>query len=127
MQMFLWPGNQFGAQNQVVADGIGSFDASWSRFGPSPTVAGVAGTFVYAGTGCNAGLYPTPLPTTPWIAVVDGGTTACTFLLRVQTAQSLGASGVVVAHTSASPPVLTASMTTPPVGIPAVAISQADG
>jgi extracellular elastinolytic metalloproteinase len=128
MQMFLWPGNQFGAQNQVVADGVGSFDATWARFGPSPTPAGVAGTFVYAGTGCNAGLYPAELPTTPWIAVVDGGTAACTYLLRVQTAQSLGASGVVVAHnTSASPPVLTASMTTPPVGIPAVAISQADG
>jgi protocatechuate 3,4-dioxygenase beta subunit len=127
MQMFLWPGNQFGAQNQVVADGVGAFDANWSRFGPSPTVAGVAGTFVYAGTGCDAGLYPSPLPTTPWIAVVDGGTTACTFLLRVQIAESLGASGVVVAHTSASPPVLTASMTTPPVGIPAVAISQANG
>ena len=64
MQMFLWPGNQFGAQNQVVADGAGSFNATWSRFGPSPTPAGVSGTFVYAGTGCNAALYPTPLPTT---------------------------------------------------------------
>jgi extracellular elastinolytic metalloproteinase len=128
MQMFLWPGNQFGAQNQVVADGAGSFDATWSRFGPSPTPAGVSGTFVYAGTGCNAALYPTPLPTTPWIALVDGGTTACSFLLRVQTAESLGASAVVIAHnTSASPPVLTASMTGPPVGIPPVAISQADG
>jgi extracellular elastinolytic metalloproteinase len=127
MQMYLWPGNQFGAQNQVVVDGIGSFDASWSRFGPAPTPAGTAGTLVYAGTGCNAGLYPS-LPAPPWIAVVDGGTAACTYLLRVQVAQSLGASGVVVAHnTAAAPPVLTASMTTPPVGIPAVAVSQADG
>jgi extracellular elastinolytic metalloproteinase len=127
MQMFLWPGNQFGAQNQVVADGVGSFDASWSRFGPSPSPAGVSGTFVYAGTGCSAGLYPEP-PTTPWVALVDGGTVACSYLLRVQTAQSLGASAVVVAHnTSASPPVLSASMTTPPVGIPPVAISQEDG
>ncbi|MGH3011810.1 MAG: M36 family metallopeptidase, partial [Gaiellaceae bacterium] len=128
MQMFLWPGNQFGAQNQVVADGVGSFDASWSRFGPAPTTGGTSGTFVYAGTGCDAGLYPPTLPTPPWIAVVDGGTAACSYLLRVQVAESLGASGVVVAHsTSASPPVLSASMTTPPVGIPAVAVSQADG
>ena len=62
MQMYLWPGNQFGPQNQVVVDGLGSFDASWSRFGPAPTTAGTSGTFVYAGTGCDAGLYPPSLP-----------------------------------------------------------------
>ena len=34
MQMYLWPGNQFGAQNQVVVNGLESFDSSWARFGP---------------------------------------------------------------------------------------------
>ncbi|HEY6416995.1 MAG TPA: M36 family metallopeptidase, partial [Acidimicrobiales bacterium] len=128
MQMYLWPGNQFGAQNQVVVDGLGSFDAIWSRFGPPARTTGVSGTFVYAGTGCTPSLYPADLPQTAWVAVVDGGTAACTYLLRVEVAESLGARAVVVAHNStASPPVLTAAMTTPPVGIPAVSISQANG
>src|SRR5688572_25274857 len=128
MQMYLWPGTQFGMPNQVVAEGVGSFDANWSRFGPAPLTTGVTGTFVYAGTGCTASLYPPNLPQTPWIAVVDGGTTACTYLVRAEVAESLGARAVVVAHNaSGTPPVLTATFTTPPVGIPAVAISQADG
>ena len=33
MQMFLWPGNQFGSQN-VVTVGESTFSASWARFGP---------------------------------------------------------------------------------------------
>ncbi len=129
MQMFLWPGNQFGSQNQVVVDSLGSFNASWSRFGPAPTTAGLPGrTIVHAGTGCTAGLYPTPLPTGDWMVIVDGGTAACSYLTRVQLAQSLGADAVIVAHnTTAAAPVLTASMAGPPVGIPAVAITQADG
>ena len=129
MQMYLWPGNQFGSQNQVVVDSLGSFDASWSRFGPAPTTAGLPGrTIVYAGTGCTAGLYPAPLPTTDWMVIVDGGTVACSYLTRVQLAESLGADAVIVAHnTTAAAPVLTASMTGTPVGIPAVAITQADG
>ncbi|WP_232510801.1 M36 family metallopeptidase [Micromonospora maris] len=129
MQMFLWPGNQFGAQNQVVVDGVGSFDATWSRFSPAPSVAGLPGhRFVYAGTGCNTAAYPATLPGGNWIAVVDGGTAACTYLLRTQVAQSLGAKAVVVAHNATSAaPVLTGAMTTAPVAIPAVAVSQADG
>ena len=129
MQMYLWPGNQFGAQNQVVVDGLGNFDASWSRFGPSPTNAGLPGhRIVYAGTGCTAAMYPVPLPTSPWMSIVDGGTTACSYLVRVQVAESLGAKAVIVAHnTTAAAPVLSASMAGPPVGIPVVAVTQADG
>jgi extracellular elastinolytic metalloproteinase len=132
MQMFLWPGNQFGSQNQVVVDAVGSFNASWSRFGPAPTTSGLPGrTLVYAGTGCTAGLYPAPLPPGDWMVIVDGGTTgtgACPYLIRVQVAESLGADAVIVAHnTTAAAPVLTASMAGPPVGIPAVAVTQADG
>ena len=43
MQMYLWPGDEFGAQNQVVVDGLGSFDSSWARFSPAPTAAGTSG------------------------------------------------------------------------------------
>ncbi|WP_406068744.1 M36 family metallopeptidase [Micromonospora sp. NBC_01638] len=129
MQMYLWPGTQFGSPNQVVVDGVGSFDASWSRFSPAPSVAGLAGhRFVYAGTGCTTAAYPGTLPAGAWISVVDGGTTACTYLQRAQVAQSVGAKAVVVAHNaSGSAPVLTGAMTTAPVTIPAVAVTQADG
>ncbi|MGW0506011.1 M36 family metallopeptidase [Micromonospora sp. NPDC003241] len=129
MQMYLWPGNQFGAQNQVVVDGVGSFDATWSRYSPAPTGAGLsARPFVHGGTGCAASSYPATLPDGGWVAVVDGGTTACTYLLRTQIAESLGADAVVVAHNAAgAAPVLTGAMTTAPVTIPAVAVTQADG
>ncbi|MEV0158325.1 M36 family metallopeptidase, partial [Micromonospora sp. NPDC050686] len=128
MQMYLWPGTQFGSPNQVVVDGVGSFDASWSRFSTAPTVAGLPGhRLVYAGTGCTAAAYPTP-PATNWVAVVDGGTTACSYLQRVQTAQALGGKAVVIAHNATgAAPVLTGAMTSAPVTIPAVAVTQADG
>ena len=128
MQMFLWPGNQFGAQNQVVVDGVASFDASWSRFGPAPTPAGLAGTLVYGGTGCTAAMYPATLPSGNWIAVVDGGTAACSYLQRVQVADSLGGDAVVVAHNAAgNAPILTANLSGPTPNIPAIAVTQANG
>ena len=130
MQMFLWPGNQFGGQNQVVVDGVGSFDAGWARFTPAPTVAGLPGrTLVYADTGCDASLYPDLLPS-DWIAVVDGGTAACSFLQRVQIAEALGADGVVVAHNAAgNVPILggAGSAAGPRPTIPAAVVNQADG
>ena len=92
--------------------------------------AGLAGrTLVYGGTGCSETNYPASRPDSNWIAVVDGGTTACSYLLRVEIAQSLNADAVVVAHnaTGTTPPVLTGSMIDEPVVIPAVAVNQADG
>ncbi|MFJ8577912.1 M36 family metallopeptidase [Micromonospora sp. NPDC093277] len=129
MQMYLWPGTQFGDPNQVVVDGVGSFNASYSRFSAAPTVAGLPGhQFVYAGTGCTAAAYPATLPSGGWISVVDGGTTACTYLQRAQVAQAAGAKAVVIAHNATgAAPVLTGAMTTAPVTIPAVAVTQADG
>ena len=86
MQMYLWPGNQFGSQNSVTIDGGATYGASWSRFTPAPTRSGFRAALVYAGTGCTGDLYPTPLPTASWIAVVDGGTAAaqCPYLTRVR-------------------------------------------
>jgi hypothetical protein len=129
MQMYLWPGAQFGLPNQVVVDGLGSFGAQFARFSPAPTVAGLPGqTIVYASTGCDAGLYPDPLPASDWAAIVDGGTAACSYLQRVQVAQALGANAVIVAHnTAAAPPILSSPMVGTPAEIPAVGISQADG
>jgi extracellular elastinolytic metalloproteinase len=128
MQMFLWPGNPLGPQNQVVVDGTGTFGAGWARFGPPATSAGLSGTFVYAGTGCDAAQYPSSLPGSNWIAVVDGGTDPCPYLQRVHTAEGLGADAVVVAHNAeGNVPILSGSMTNPPPGIPAVVVNLADG
>jgi extracellular elastinolytic metalloproteinase len=129
MQMFLWPGNQFGPQNQITVDGAGTFGAGWARFTPAVTKAGLGGRgFVYAGTGCAAAQYPADLPDS-WFAVTDGGTQACSYLQRAQTADSLGADALIVAHNVAGEarPILSGSMAGPPVGIPAVSTTQEDG
>ncbi|GGU20797.1 M36 family metallopeptidase [Nocardioides albus] len=131
MQMYLWPGDQFGAQNQVVVDGVGSFDASWSRFAPAPTSEGVtADTLVHGGTGCDAGQYPQTLPSQPWTAVVDSGSnpeSMCTFQQRGQVAQELGAAAVIVAVASEDLVVVDGPLSGPRVEIPMVSVTQSDG
>ncbi|MEI7056350.1 M36 family metallopeptidase [Nocardioides sp. CCNWLW239] len=131
MQMYLWPGDQFGAQNQVVVDGVGSFDASWSRFAPAPTAEGTrAGTLVHGGTGCDAGQYPSTLPSQPWTAVVDSGSdpeSMCTFQQRGQVAQELGAAAVVVAVASEDLVVVDGPLSGPSVEIPMVSVTRTDG
>ena len=129
MQMFLWPGNQFGRQNQVVVDGLGDFGATWARFGPPATPAGLPGRgLVYAGLGCVAADYPSPAPSS-WIAVADGGTGSaqCPYLQRAHAAEAAGADALVVVHTSNNPPIMGGSMVAAPPGIPSVAVGQDDG
>ena len=129
MQMYLWPGNQLGPQNAVTIEGGATYGATWARFGPAPTTQGLPGrTLVYGGTGCSDIDYPVSRPDSNWIAVVDGGTTACSYLKRVEVAQSLNADAVVVAHNATgNAPVLTGLSIDEPVVIPAVAVNQADG
>jgi extracellular elastinolytic metalloproteinase len=104
MQMFLWPGNQFGSQNQVALTGGASFGANWARYGPPATNAGV----------------------TNQIALVDRGT--CTFQLKTQNAQAAGASAVIIANNAAGNlPILAGSFVNAPETIPTVGVSQADG
>jgi hypothetical protein len=43
MQMYLWPGNQLGSQNQVTV-GADAYGAGWARFGPPAPSAGISGT-----------------------------------------------------------------------------------
>jgi extracellular elastinolytic metalloproteinase len=129
MQMFLWPGNPLGPQNQVVVDGVGTFGAGWARFGPPATSAGLHDqALIYGGTGCDAAQYPGDLPASNWVAVVDGGMEPCPYLQRVETAEALGAEAVVVAHNAeGNVPILSGSMAAPPPEIPAVVVNQADG
>ncbi len=128
MQMFLWPGNQFGPQNEVIAQGV-SYGASWARFSPAPTVAGTSGQFVDAGNGCAAGDYA-GAPAGDWIAIVNGGAAGCSNIAKVRQAELAGAKAVVAAHTtSAAAPILTTTggLTSPGPAIPVASITQADG
>ena len=131
MQMYLWPGNQFGSQNTVTV-GETTFGASFARFGPPARNAPVSGELVYAGTGCDASLYPAD-PPAGFVAVVDGltsGTGSCTHPVRAGVAESLGASAVIVANVATTAaPILGGSQAGPPspIGIPAVSVTQADG
>src|SRR5690606_28318233 len=92
---FLWPGDQFGPQNQVVVDGVGSFGGGWARFAQAPGATGVSGEIVDAGTGCTPEAYPDPLPDGDWIALVTTG--SCTNPTKGRVAQAQGASALIVA------------------------------
>ncbi|MDQ4041876.1 MAG: M36 family metallopeptidase, partial [Actinomycetota bacterium] len=127
MQMFLWPGNQFGPQNQVLVPDVGSFGSSWARFSPAPTPAGTSGRIINAGNGCVAADYA-GAPAGDWMAVVTGNNTGCQNIQKARTAELAGAKALIVAHTtSAAAPVLTGSLTTAPPQIPVASITLADG
>jgi extracellular elastinolytic metalloproteinase len=129
MQMYLWPGNQFGPQNQVVVDGLGSFGAAWARYGPPATNAGVSGQLVLVNDGTalpTEGCSPLVGFPAGAIAVVDRGT--CTFQVKTQNAQSAGASAVILANnTTGGAPVLSGTFVAAGPTIPTVSVTQADG
>ncbi|MBY8875603.1 M36 family metallopeptidase [Micromonospora sp. PLK6-60] len=127
MQMFLWPGNQFGLPNAVTVDGR-TYEAEYARFTPAPTSAGFAGQVVSvddgvgaAGDGCTDYRLPAGA-----IAVVDR-TSACNYHVQVSNAERAGATAVVVVNNVAGAPVVMSGSMSPAVGIPAVMVSQADG
>jgi protocatechuate 3,4-dioxygenase beta subunit len=125
MQMFLWPGNQFGAQNQLVVDGVGTFDAGWSRFGAAPGVTGTFGEFLDAGSGCTAADYADN-PGGTWVAIVTGGNAGCQNIEKARQAGAAGASAVVMAAGS-SLAILTGSQTTAVPDIAVASVTAADG
>ena len=132
MQMFLWPGLQFGLPNALTVDSpsgaAGTYPANFARFTPAPTSAGLPGAIVLADDGVapvNDGCQPYAVPAGA-IALVDNSTT-CNAYTRTVNAQNAGAAALVIAHnTTAEPPILSGSMS-PPVGIPAIVVSQASG
>jgi hypothetical protein len=128
MQMYLWPGNQFGSQNQVVVAGT-AYNASWARFSPAPSVAGTSGPVFDAGDGCAAAAYAGA--PAGFIALVTGGNEGCQNITKAREAEAAGAAAVVVAlNGEGAAPVLTSlqgSLSTPGPGIPVASITQADG
>ena len=128
MQMFLWPGNQFGPQNEVVANGV-SYAAAWARFGPPATNAGVSGQIINAGNGCVAADYA-GAPAGDWMAIVtSSGNVPCTNINKARAAATAGAKAVIIAATNDDDPapILTGSQTTAPPAIPAVSVTQVNG
>ena len=127
MQMYLWPGDEFGAQNQVVVDGLGSFDSSWARFSPAPTPAGTSGRLINAGNGCAAADYA-GAPAGDWIAIVTGSNLGCQNIQKARQASTAGAKALIVAlNSGGAAPILTGSLTTAAPTIPVASITQADG
>jgi extracellular elastinolytic metalloproteinase len=129
MQMFLWPGNQFGSQNQVVVDGGPSFGAGWARFGPPAMNAGVSGEFFDAGNGCVADDYA-GAPAGDWIAIVVGGTTGCQPIQKARAADAAGAVAIVMSTGTSSTGIIASNaggMNTASPEIPAVLVTTANG
>jgi extracellular elastinolytic metalloproteinase len=125
MQMFLWPGPA--NQNQVVVDGVGTFNGSWARFGAAPFVAGTSGAIFDAGNGCTAANYA-GAPAGDFIAIVIGGASGCTNPEKARQAGAAGAKAIIIAHNATgAAPILTGAQTTPVPNIPVISITQADG
>ena len=128
MQMFLWPGNQLGPQNQVSVAGLGDFGAGWARFGPPAMVAGVSGAFFDAGNGCA----PADYAGAPagFIAIVVGGTTGCQPIQKAREADAAGANAIVMSTGTSSTGIIASNsggMNTASPEIPAVLVTTADG
>jgi PA domain/LVIVD repeat len=125
-------GNPRPAQPNLVtidppSSAAGTYLASGAAFGPTPSLAGTAGSVVLVNDGsalptegCN------PLVGFPAgaVALVDRGT--CSFVQKVANAQAAGAIAVIVVNNVAGPPT-TMGGTDPTITIPAVMVSLADG
>lgn len=131
MQMFLWPGNQFGLPNAVTV-GTGpsaaTYQAEYARFTPAPTNAGFSGPVTpvddavdTVGDGC------TPYTLAAGSIALVERSAACTYYTQVVNAEAAGAVAVVVVNNVDGAPAVMAGSVNPPVGIPAVMVSQADG
>lgn len=128
MQMYLWPGAQFGMPNGVTigtGEDATTYDANFAFFTPAPTNAGLPGPAVIVEDACSAF-------DAAGAIVVTERTSACTPHTQVSNAEAGGALAVVISHNEATdpespaPPRLSGSMD-PAVGIPAVSITQEDG
>jgi len=127
MQMFLWPGNQFGLPNLVTVGGV-EYTASYARHTPAPTSAGITAPIelVNDGSGTTSDGCQAFAITAGAIALMDN-TNTCNHTVRVTNAQNAGASAVVVAHNTGSQPTVLSGSVNPPPFIPMVGISQAAG
>jgi hypothetical protein len=129
MRMYLWPGNQFGSQNEVVVDGVGGFGAGWARFGPPAMNAGTGGAIFDAANGCVAADYA-GAPAGDWIAIATGGNTGCQNIEKARAADAAGAKAIILSSGTSSTTILSSNsggtQTASP-AIAAVSVSTANG
>jgi len=138
MQMFIWT---HPLPNTVTVHGgaiAGDYSASRATFGPQLNAAGITGDVVVVNDGVAGPAVPPAAPGTvtdgcePFagvggkIALVDRG--FCNFSAKVFNAQTAGAIGVIVVNNvPGSPITMGFTAPIPPITIPAVMISLADG
>ena len=103
MQMFLWPGLQFGLPNALTVDApsgaAGTYPANFARFTPHAAGAGISGDIVLVDDGVapvNDGCQAYTVPAGS-IALVDN-TSTCNDYTQTANAQAAGAAAIVLAH-----------------------------
>jgi extracellular elastinolytic metalloproteinase len=100
MQMYLW--NGVGATHELAVSGGATYGAMGATFGPALTSTGVSGAVLLANDGVNTtsdACEVLPAGVKGKLVLADRGT--CAFTLKVQNAQSAGATGVIVANNAA--------------------------
>lgn len=100
MQMYLWPGTQFGRPSGFTL-GTGTdavtYEANYARFTPPATNAGLPGTAVVVDNACTAFAAPGAI-----VVTANGG--SCNNAVKVRNAEDGGAVAVVITHTGRGPP-----------------------
>jgi hypothetical protein len=136
MQMFLWPGLQFGMPSALTVEGgpaAGTYGGNYARFTPAPTTGGLEGDIVLVNDGTGTvtdGCQPFTVPAGA-IALVDNSTNTtnppCNPTVRATHAQTAGAKALVIAHnTAAEQPILNGSMSAG-ITIPVISIARDAG
>lgn len=122
MQMYLWPGAQFGLPSAVTlgsGEDAVSYGANYARFTPPATNAGTDGEVQVIDDACA------DVEADGAVALVDRDGATCTVHTQVRNAEAGGAVAVVVIAGETAP-ILNGTMD-PAVGIPAVSVSDEDG
>lgn len=129
MQMYLWsPVNRYFFYNAPSAAIPRNPEAGTAQFGPALTAAGVTGNVQLANviTGCTA---LTPGSLTGKIGLIErGGSTNCTFSVKVKNAQNAGAVAAIVYNNAVAnsfPSVMGGTDAT--ITIPSVIITNSEG
>ena len=96
MQMFLWPGLQFGMPSALTVDApstaAGTYGGNYARFTPAPTAAGLNGQIVLVNDGTapvTDGCQPFTVPAGA-IALTDNSATTATCSPYIRTVERRG-------------------------------------
>jgi PKD repeat protein len=125
MQMYLWSGNGAGCSSLNISSSsfTGSMSIAVGEFSSVGTVTANLILAIDAVSPANDACSPITNNVSGKIVLIDRG--LCNFIDKAQAAQAAGAVGVIIANNvSGTAPAMSG---TPPVSIPCVSISQANG